>query len=168
MRPAIFLDRDGTINSDEGHYYIYKIEDFQFNPGAIDGIRRLNEAGYLVIVVTNQGGVAKGEYSSSDVERLHAHVQHVLAQHGAHIDAFYYCPHHDSISPCTCRKPAPGMILQAIHEWDIDPDRSLLIGDGSRDIEAAQAAGIRGIRIPKNSDLTPVIDTILSTLPANH
>lgn len=168
MRPAIFLDRDGTINSDEGHYYVYKIEDLQFNPGVIDGIRRLNEAGYLVIVVTNQGGVAKGEYSTSDVERLHAYIQHVLAQHGAHIDAFYYCPHHDSISPCTCRKPAPGMILQAISEWDIDPDRSILIGDGSRDIEAAQAAGIRGIRIPKNSDLTPVIDTILSSLPFNH
>lgn len=74
MKKAIFLDRDGTINSDEGHYYIYKIEDFVFNPGVIDGIRRLNEAGYLIIVVTNQGGVAKGEYTIEDVENLHAHM----------------------------------------------------------------------------------------------
>ena len=74
MNKAIFLDRDGTINSDEGHYYIYKVEDFVFNPGVIDGIRRLNEAGYLIIIVTNQGGVAKGEYSIEDVDNLHAHM----------------------------------------------------------------------------------------------
>lgn len=74
MNKAIFLDRDGTINSDEGHYYIYKVEDFVFNPGVIDGIRRLNEAGYLIIVVTNQGGVAKGEYTIEDVENLHVYM----------------------------------------------------------------------------------------------
>lgn len=158
---AIFLDRDGTINSDEGHYYIYKKEDFVFNPGVIDGIRRLNEAGYLVIVVTNQGGVAKGEYTIEDVEAVHAYMCAELKKHGARIDKIYYCPHHDSVAPCSCRKPAPGMIEQAIREFDIDKSASLLIGDGGRDIEAAEAAGIRGIKIKKNSDLTPVIDHIL-------
>ena len=83
MKKAIFLDRDGTINSDEGHYYIYKVEDFVFNPGVIDGIRRLNEAGYLIIVVTNQGGVAKGEYTIEDVDNLHAHMCKELEKHGA-------------------------------------------------------------------------------------
>lgn len=88
MKKAIFLDRDGTINSDEGHYYIYKVEDFVFNPGVIDGIRRLNEAGYLIIVVTNQGGVAKGEYTIEDVDNLHAHMCKELEKHGAHVDKY--------------------------------------------------------------------------------
>ena len=114
MNKAIFLDRDGTINSDEGHYYIYKVEDFVFNPGVIDGIRRLNEAGYLIIVVTNQGGVAKGEYTIEDVENLHVYMCKELEKHGAHVDKIYYCPHHSSIAPCKCRKPSPYMIEQAI------------------------------------------------------
>ena len=132
-----------------------------FNPGVIDGIRRLNEAGYLIIVVTNQGGVAKGEYSLEDVEALHAYMCAELEKHGARIDKIYYCPHHDSVAPCPCRKPSPYMIEQAIREYGIDKSASLLIGDGSRDIEAAEAAGIRGIKIKKNSDITPVIDSIL-------
>lgn len=162
MRTAIFFDRDGTINSDEGHYYIYKKEDFVFNPGAIDGIRRLNEAGYLVIVVTNQGGVAKGEYTTEDVEALHSYMQQELEKHGAHVDKIYYCPHHESVAPCPCRKPSPYMIEQAVREFDLDKSTSLLIGDGARDIEAANAAGIRGIKIKKNSDLTPIINDILN------
>ena len=161
MRPAVFLDRDGTINSDEGHYYVYRPEDFVLNPGVTDGIRRLNAAGYLVIVITNQGGIAKGEYTPADVERVHARMKALLAEHGAHVDAIYYCPHHDSVAPCDCRKPAPGMLLQAISEWNIDPARSVMVGDGSRDMEAARAAGIRGIRIPKNGNLAPVVDAIL-------
>ena len=136
-------------------------QDLVFNPGVIDGIRRLNEAGYLIIVVTNQGGVAKGEYTIEDVENLHAHMCKELEKHGAHVDKIYYCPHHSSIAPCPCRKPSPYMIEQAIREFDIDKSTSWLIGDGSRDIEAAEAAGIRGIKIPKNSDLTSVIDSIL-------
>ncbi|WP_059025963.1 D-glycero-alpha-D-manno-heptose-1,7-bisphosphate 7-phosphatase [Gabonibacter massiliensis] len=161
MNKAVFLDRDGTINSDEGHYYIYKKEDFIFNPGVVKGIRRLNEAGYLIIVVTNQGGVAKGEYSEREVELLHEYMCSELAKAGARIDKIYYCPHHDSVSICKCRKPSPYMIEKAIEEFDIDKSASYLIGDGTRDIEAAEAAGIRGIKIPKNSDITPVVDAIL-------
>ena len=161
MKPAVFLDRDDTINSDEGHYYIYRPEDFILNPGVTDGIRRLNAAGYLVIVVTNQGGVAKGVYTAADVERVHARMRELLAAGGARVDAVYYCPHHDSVAPCDCRKPAPGMLLRAIREWNVDPARSVMVGDGSRDIEAARAAGIRGVRVPKNGDLTPVVDAIL-------
>lgn len=107
---AIFFDRDGTINSDEGHYYIYKKEDFVFNPGVIDGIRRLNEAGYLIFVVTNQGGVAKGEYTIEDVEALHTYMCSELEKHGAHVDKIYYCPHHDSVAPCAC-----GAVT--LHDW---------------------------------------------------
>lgn len=161
MKPAVFLDRDGTINSDEGHYYVYRPEDFVLNPGVTDGIRRLNAAGYLVIVVTNQGGVAKGVYTAADVERVHARMRELLAAGGARVDAVYYCPHHDSVAPCSCRKPAPGMLLRAIRDWNIDPARSVMVGDGSRDIEAARAAGIRGVRVPKNGDLAPVVEAIL-------
>ena len=161
MKPAVFLDRDGTINNNANHYYVTRPEDFTFNPGVIDGIRRLNAAGYLVIVVTNQGGIAKGQCTAADVERTHAYMLAELARHGARVDAVYYCPHHHSVAPCSCRKPAPGMLLRAISEWDIDPARSVMLGDSDTDIQAATAAGVRGILVPKNGDLTPFIDQIL-------
>lgn len=162
MRPAIFLDRDGTINSDEGHYYIFRPEDFRFNPGAIEAIRRFNEAGYLVIVITNQGGVARGLYTEKDVEAVHRYMQQELQARGARVDAVYYCPHHPDVAPCECRKPAPGMLLRATREWDVDPASSVMIGDGERDMEAARAAGIAGIRVPKNGDLGAVAERVLA------
>ena len=161
---AVFFDRDGTINSDVGHYYIYRPEDFVFNPGVIAGMKRLQEAGYLLIVITNQGGVAKGEYTDDDVHRVHDYMCAELQKSGVHIDAIYYCPHHDSIAPCQCRKPSPYMVNQAVEKFNIDREASWFVGDGNRDVECAQAAGVRALKIEKNQDITPVIDTILSTL----
>ncbi|MDR0766766.1 MAG: D-glycero-beta-D-manno-heptose 1,7-bisphosphate 7-phosphatase [Odoribacteraceae bacterium] len=161
MNRAVFLDRDGTINSNKDHYYVYRPADFEFNPGVVDGIRRLNEAGYLVIVVTNQGGVARGIYGTRDVEALHAYMREELGKRGARVDAIYYCPHHESVAPCRCRKPSPYMIEQAIERFDIDPALSCMIGDSPRDMEAARAAGVTGILVQKNSDITPVIDRVL-------
>lgn len=162
LRKAVFFDRDGTINSDEGHYYIYKPEDFIFNPGVIEGMLQLQEAGYLLFVITNQGGVAKGIYTQQDVEAVHRKMCNDLAAQGVTITKIYYCPHHESVKTCVCRKPSPYMVNRAIEEFHIDKLHSWFIGDGNRDVECAKAAGIHPIRIHKNQDITPVIRQILS------
>lgn len=97
LNKAVFLDRDGTINSDEGHYYIYKPEDFVFNPGVIEGLKRLQKAGYLLIVITNQGGIAKGIYTREDMFKVHEKMCAELEKHGVTLTKIYYCPHHESI-----------------------------------------------------------------------
>jgi len=161
IHKAVFFDRDGTINSDEGHYYIYKPENFVFNPGVIEGMKRLQDAGYLLFVITNQGGVAKGLYSCDDVEKVHEHMCRILKEHGVELTRIYYCPHHESIKTCVCRKPSPYMVNRAVEEYRIDKRHSWFIGDSSRDVECAEAAGVRPIRIHKNQDITPAIDQIL-------
>lgn len=150
VRPAAFLDRDGVINVDHG--YTYRPEDLVFVEGAPAAIRRLNEAGYLVVVVTNQSGVARGYYGEDDVARFHAHMQRELAKSGARIDAFYACPYHAEGSVAAYRvdhpdrKPKPGMILRALRQLPIDPARSFLIGDLPSDMAAAAGAGVAGHR----------------------
>lgn len=161
LHKAVFFDRDGTINSDEGHYYIYKPEDFVFNPGVIEGMKKLQDAGYLLFVITNQGGIAKGLYTHEDVRKVHERMCAELEQHGIKLTKIYYCPHHESVKSCVCRKPSPYMVNRAIEEFNLDKRHSWLIGDGNRDIECAEAAGVRPIRIHKNQDLTPAIKQIL-------
>lgn len=149
-RPTAFLDRDGVLNRDHG--YVHRSEDFEWLPGAREAVKHLNDAGYLAIVVSNQAGIARGLYAPADVERLHRWINTELAKVGAHVDAFYYCPHHPTEGKgeyrrvCDCRKPAAGMLLQAIREWPIDPTRSFMVGDKEIDMQAAAAAGIRGVR----------------------
>ena len=151
-RPAVFFDRDGVLNVDVN--YLYKIGEFQWMPGAKKTIKYYNEKGFFVIVITNQSGVARGYYTEEDIHRLHEWMQGEVAKVGAHIDAFYHCPHHPegTVAPyritCSCRKPEPGLIQQAMKEWPVDKNRSLLIGDKSSDVEAAHAAGIRGHLFP--------------------
>ncbi len=145
---AVFLDRDGTLNVEKN--YLYRFEDWEWIPGAIDAIRRFNCAGFLVIGVTNQAGVARGMYSETDVHRLHQQIDAELAALGARIDAYYYCPHHPEYgdkTACDCRKPAPGMILRAQEDWDIDLSRSYIVGDKSADVEAGLAAGLTPILV---------------------
>ena len=147
---AIFFDRDGTLNVDV--HYLHVPEKFIWVEGAIAAIRWANEHGYLVIVVTNQSGIARGYYDETAVHRLHDWMNAELAAYGAHIDAFYYCPHHiEGKIPaytrfCDCRKPAPGMILRAIDEYAIDPAASYMFGDAESDVGAAENAGVRGVR----------------------
>lgn len=149
-RPTAFLDRDGVLNRDHG--YVHRSEDFEWLPGAREAIKRLNDAGYFTVVVSNQAGIARGLYSQADVERLHRWINAELAKMGAHVDAFYYCPHHPTEGKgeyrrvCDCRKPAAGMLIRAIREWPIDPTRSFMVGDKEIDMQAAAAAGIRGVR----------------------
>ncbi|KAG0557199.1 hypothetical protein KC19_11G109700 [Ceratodon purpureus] len=155
LRPAAFLDRDGVINVDHG--FTHRPEDLAFTQTAVDGIRALNRAGYLVIVVTNQSGVARGLYSCADVERFHDHLQQMLAREDAHIDGFYYCPYHPAGSVAAFaidhedRKPRPGMLLRAIRDWRIDRARSFLIGDRQSDLDAAAAAGVAGFLVARNN-----------------
>lgn len=158
---AVFFDRDGTINSDEGHYYVYKPEDFTFNPGVIEGMKRLQEAGYLLFVITNQGGIAKGIYTHEDVAAVHARMCSELEGHGVKITKIYYCPHHESVKTCICRKPSPYMVNRAIEEFHIDKNASWFIGDSHKDVECAEAAGVKAIRIRKNQDMTQAVDRIL-------
>lgn len=159
---AVFFDRDGTINSDEGHYYIYKPEDFVFNPGVIEGMQKLKAAGYLLFVITNQGGIAKGIYTHEDVEKVHARMCEELSKQGVVIDKIYYCPHHESVKTCVCRKPSPYMVNLAIEEFHIDKNKSWFVGDSSKDIKCAEAAGVKPVKIHKNQDITPAINQILS------
>lgn len=148
--PAAFLDRDGVLNVDHG--YAHKPDQLEWIAGAPQAVRLLNEAGYLVIVVTNQSGVARGFYDEGAVRQFHSHMEDALHAQGAHIDAFYYCPHHPegtvkafSVS-CNCRKPGTGMLEQAAREWPIDLGRSFLIGDKESDMAAADAFKIQAIK----------------------
>jgi D-glycero-D-manno-heptose 1,7-bisphosphate phosphatase len=147
-KPAVFFDRDGVLNVDHG--YTYRKQDFEWMAGAIQAIRFFNENNYQVFVITNQSGIARGYYTEEDVMLLHGFMNKELHKKGAHIDAFYYCPHHlDGIVPeyqkaCTCRKPAPGMIQRACQAWPVDIEKSFVIGDRFSDIEAAKGAGMRG------------------------
>lgn len=151
MDKVVFLDRDGTINVEKN--YLYKPEELEFIAGAPEAIRLLNESGYKVVVVTNQAGVARGYYTEEDVKRLHDHMNARLAEFGAHVDAFFYCPHHPEHGvgkykvECDCRKPKIGMFLQAEKLFDIDKSQSWMIGDNIGDIEAGKNYGVRTILV---------------------
>lgn len=142
---AVFLDRDGTINVEKE--YLHRPEDLEFISGVPQAIRRLNQAGFLVIVVTNQSGVARGYFSVADVHHLHQEMQQRLVDEGAHIDAYYLCPHHPDKGldeyrlDCDCRKGKPGMLIQAATEWNIDLSDSYIVGDKDSDLLAGIAAG---------------------------
>jgi D,D-heptose 1,7-bisphosphate phosphatase len=148
-RPAVFFDRDGVLNSDESGY-AHKPEDLQWNKNAIEAVRLANQSGWYVFVVTNQAGVARGYYDETAVRRFHEQMEMELAREAAHVDEFRYCPFHPEGTvaeyrrDAECRKPKPGMIIDLMRAWRIDPARSLLIGDKESDCVAAAAAGIRG------------------------
>lgn len=153
MNKAAFFDRDGTINVNTGH--LYEPEKLVFIESMPELIRRYNTEGFKVIVVTNQAGIAKGLYTEEDMHHLHDYMNNQLMKRwGAHIDAFYFCPHHpDYTGECNCRKPKPGMILQAIKDFDIDVGQSVLYGDKPSDIAAGEACGIRSVLV-KNKEIS--------------
>ena len=148
-KPAVFLDRDGVLNVDHG--YVARREDFQWVVGAVAAVRALNEAGYYVFVATNQSGIARGLYAVEDMYKLHEFMTDELARVGARIDDIRFCPFHpegtiDAYRRASeWRKPGPGMILDLMERWPVDRERSALIGDKEADMEAARAAGIRGL-----------------------
>ena len=143
LTKAAFLDRDGVINekAPDGEY-VTRWEDFRLLPGAMEGIAQLNRAGFCVIIVTNQRCVAKGLLTEEELGILHRRMTHELALGGATIDALYYCPH-ELDSACSCRKPEPGMLLEAARSRNLDLAASWMIGDSQRDIQAGKNAGCR-------------------------
>jgi D-glycero-D-manno-heptose 1,7-bisphosphate phosphatase len=152
LRPAAFLDRDGTLNHDTG--YVYRIADFRWLPGAVNAVRALNANGYYVFIVTNQSGVARGLYNETAIRGLHDWMNDELRAAGARIDDFRYCPHHPEASvaayrtECSCRKPAAGMLLDLMAAWPVVREGSIMIGDKDSDAAAGIAAGIASAVVP--------------------
>lgn len=159
MHKTVFLDRDGLINQQAPeHDYIKSWQEFRFLPGVPEAIRKLNEAGYLVLVVTNQRGVARGMMSMDTVNEIHETMCRELNHVGAHIQKVYVCPHESGT--CTCRKPDIGLFLQAEREFEIDKSGSWMIGDGDSDVKAGQRFGVRTI---KTTSLISAVEQILKT-----
>lgn len=153
MRRCVFLDRDGVINvkAAEGEY-IHNWSEFRFLPNVGDWIRLFNALDLLVIVITNQRGIALGRMSVEDLEHIHGNMLRSLALQGAHIDEIFYCPH--GFGECECRKPKPGLVYQARDKWNIDLSHSILIGDSDADAELAVTCGLRFLRA-SNGRLVP-------------
>lgn len=143
---AVFLDRDGVINVDHG--YTHRIEDFQFVAGSTEAMALLQGAGWRLVVVTNQSGIARGLFSSDTYERFTAHLRAQLAARGVHLDAVLHCPHLPDAAiaayrlACDCRKPGPGMLLRAARDLSLDLARSVIVGDRLSDVQAGRAAGV--------------------------
>jgi D-glycero-D-manno-heptose 1,7-bisphosphate phosphatase len=148
---AVFVDRDGTLIQEGG--FLDRVERLAFYPWTIDAIRALNHAGLRIILVSNQSGVARGLFTEAVVEEVHARIESMLRAGGAHIDAYYYCPHHpDGSVPgyaqqCDCRKPKRGLVDRAARELGIDPTRSFIVGDRWLDIGLARTVGARGVLV---------------------
>jgi D-glycero-D-manno-heptose 1,7-bisphosphate phosphatase len=140
-RKALFLDRDGTINLEKG--YVFRVEDFEFRPQIFDLIKNYQQKDFLIIVVTNQSGIARGFYTESEFHALSDWMVARFNEAGIKIEKIYHCPHHpDFTGECQCRKPKPGMILQAIEEFNMDPAECVLVGDKKSDVLAGKKAGI--------------------------
>ncbi len=153
MNKAVFLDRDGVINNPRSNYYVSKIADFEFNTHIFPVIRGYQEQGYLIIVISNQGGISKKLYTIKDVEKLHAFMTDTFKKENIIITETYFCPHHNSIENCICRKPDSLLLEKAVARFNINKTESYFIGDSVRDVEAAKKAGIKGILISKNGEL---------------
>lgn len=164
-RGAVYFDRDGVLNEDRG--YVGDLNSFVWLPGAKDAILRVNRFGLYVFVVTNQSGVARGFYEESAVCKIHDFMQADLNRIGAHIDGFRYCPHHEHAAlaeyriNCSCRKPKPGMIIDLANFWNVDLNRSIIIGDQPRDVAAGIAAGIEGHLLQPDESLDAIIGRFL-------
>lgn len=156
MNKAIFLDRDGIVNREIGDY-VYRMEDFILNEGVIEALLFWKKSGYKLVVITNQGGIAKGLYSHEDVNTLHHYLRNTLNASGIALDAIYYSPHHSDIGNSLSRKPGSLMIERALARYAIDPSASVMIGDRIRDIQAAAGAGVRGILVEANTDLRTIL-----------
>ena len=156
MRKAVFLDRDGIINRQAPeHDYIKSWQEFSFLSGVPEAVRKLNEAGYLVLIVTNQRGVARGMMTMDAVSDIHEKMCRELAKTEAYVDGIYVCPHENGT--CTCRKPEIGLFLQAEQEFEIDKSQSWMVGDGDSDVEAGQRYGVRTIHTKSLSDAVKYI-----------
>lgn len=165
---AAFIDRDGVIN--EEREYVYRTDDFVLLRGAVEGLRMLQRAGYSLVVVTNQAGIARGFYNEDDYARLTNHMRGLLSSEGVELAAVYHCPHHPAPGlgalgqDCDCRKPKPGMLTRARRELGLDLSRSVIVGDKGSDIEAGRAAGLAHcVLVASGHALTPSAHALADT-----
>jgi D-glycero-D-manno-heptose 1,7-bisphosphate phosphatase len=159
MNKVVFLDRDGVVNVERGEY-TWKIEDFALTIGLIDFLKVVIQKGYLVIIISNQGGVGKGLCTIEDVEKAHQHLHDQLKKENLNLTDIYYCPHHPNSGKCLCRKPESIMLEKAIARYDVDITKSVFIGDRPRDVETGQKAGVKTILIESNENLCNYLSEI--------
>ncbi len=161
MQKAIFLDRDGVLNFELGDY-VTRPADFKVLEFVPAQLKRLQDANYLLIVITNQGGIAKGLYSHEELAVMNKILTDEIAKVNVNLTEIFYCQHHPEYSKCLCRKPGSMMIEKALAKYRIDPKLSFMIGDKERDIEAAAAAGVKGFLIEANENWKFLVDKILN------
>ena len=150
---VIFLDRDGVINNNAKHYYVYKPENFELNKGVVKSLKKFVEKGYEIIVISNQGGISKGVYTKQDLNILDDYMRNIFSQENIIFKETYYCPHHSDLEKCICRKPNSLLIEKAIARFKIDTKNSIMIGDSDRDIKAAKKTGLQTLKVKANADL---------------
>ena len=154
---AIFLDRDGVLIDNSGHYYIWKSDQLKLIDGVIENLRIFSQKGFQLFIVSNQGGISRGLYSKNDILKLHAELIQTFKTNYIEIAEIAFCPHHPEVEKCLCRKPDSLMIDKLIAKYKISKEDSYMIGDSESDLEAAQKAGIHGIRIIPNQNMVPFI-----------
>jgi len=159
MQKAVFLDRDGVINFDPG-YYTKSVKDFIFLPDVMDTLLKFQMKGFLLFVITNQGGIAKGLYTHADFNEIDEFMHSELKVNKIDIKETFYCPHHPDFGRCLCRKPSSGLINKALAKYNVQPGQSYMIGDKERDITCASNAGVKGILIPTNSSIGAISNLI--------
>ena len=159
LNKAIFLDRDGVINRELGRY-TSSVDEFEILPDLLDSLEIFRDKGYLLFVITNQGGIAKGIYTHADLHDMHNYFLGACNERGVRIEEIYYSPHHEITGKSLSRKPGSLMLERAVSKYKINPERSLMIGDSDRDIEAAQAVNIPGVKIPSNSSIKTLAESL--------
>ncbi len=159
MRKALFLDRDGVLVRERGDY-TYTVKDFEVLPDVANALKLARDKGYLLIVISNQGGIAKGIYNQERVEHLHGLMVEKLVASGVHFDEIYYCRHHIQLGLCLCRKPDSLLLEKAIARFDIDTSQSVMIGDSQRDMDAAAKVGVKGFLIEPNSGILQLVESL--------
>ena len=156
---AVFLDRDGVINREQSRYVTHLV-DFIINEGLVEALKIFRDKNFLLIVISNQGGISKGICTKEQVDYLHLHLQRVMKNKGIEISDVYYCPHHPDVTNCLCRKPDSQMLEKAIARFNIDPLHSYFIGDADRDMEAGKKAGVTTIKVEANQSLLEVVERV--------
>lgn len=160
MNKAVFIDRDGVINNDSGHYYISDPNDFVLNEGIIELLSWLKSHDYLLILISNQGGISRGFYTKEDTENVHLKMAGLLSAHGIFFTEIYYCPHHPDNENCICRKPGTLMIEKAVARFSVDISRSFFIGDRDLDVKTGENAGLEAIKVETNQNMSLIIPII--------
>ena len=162
-KKAIFLDRDGVLIRERGDY-TWQLEDMQIIEGVDDALKKFTEAGFLLLVISNQSGISLGLYSKENADYLHLHMDRLFQNKGVQIIEYYYCPHHPSVSNCLCRKPDSLLLEKAMARYNIIAGESWFIGDADRDIEAGKKAGVRTFKLDVNGSLPEAAEIILKSL----